>query len=129
MHHTLFSMKAYRPKAGGIREVEPRPQGNGRVLITERTSPSIRTVQGWLMPLEHYDERLGLSPLQQYLELLLMMASRRPVDAASMRTVLRQARNTLDDEQFAHLLGYRVMFDADGEVVRGMRHAPQVTFG
>lgn len=122
-------MKIYRPRAEGIREVEPRPKGNGRVLITERTSPSIRTVQGWLMPLEHYDERLALSPLQQYLELLLMMASKRPVDAPSMRTILRQARNTLDDEQFAHLMGYRTMFDVDGAVVRDFRAAPQATFG
>ncbi len=114
-------MKTFRPKTEGIREVEPRPTGNGRVLITERTSPTIRTVQGWLMPLEHYDERLRLSPLQQYLELLLMMASRRPVDAPSMRTVLRQARNNLDDEQFERLMEYRPMFDVDEAVVRGSR--------
>lgn len=114
-------MKTFRPKTEGIREVEPRPTGIGRVLITERTSPTIRTVQGWLMPLEHYDERLRLSPLQQYLELLLMMASRRPVDAPSMRTVLRQARNSLDDEQFYWLLEYRPLFDVDGAVVRGTR--------
>ncbi len=117
-------MKTYRPKTEGIREVEPRPRGSGRVLITERTSPTIRTVQGWLMPLEHYDERLRLSPLQQDLELLLMMASRRPVDAPSMRTVLHQARNTLDDEQFERLMEYRPMFDVDGLVVRrGPTHA------
>ncbi len=122
-------MKTYRPKSEGIREVEPRPRGNGRVLITERTSPTIRTVQGWLMPLEHYDERLKLSPLQQYLELLLMMASKRPVDAASMRTVLKQARNTLDDEQYAWLLEYKTMFDVDGMVVRGARFGPQLAIG
>lgn len=63
------------------------------------------------MPLEHYDEGARLSPLHQYLELLLIMASRRPVDVASMRTVVRQARNSLDDEQFERLLSYRVMFD------------------
>ncbi len=117
-------MKTYRPKTEGIREVEPRPRGNGRVLITERTSPTIRTVQGWLMPLEHYDERLKLSPLQQYLELLLMMASKRPVDAVSMRTVLRQARNNLDDEQYDRLLQYRPLFDVDRTVLRGSRGAP-----
>jgi hypothetical protein len=118
-------MKTYRPKGQGIREVEPRPKGNGRVLITERTSPTIRTVQGWLMPLEHYDERLRLSPLQQYLELLLMMASKRPVDAVSMRTVLRQARNSLDDEQYDRLLEYHPMFDVDGTVVRGSASPPR----
>lgn len=118
-------MKTYRPKSQGIREFEPRPKPNGRVLITERTSPTIRTVHGWLMPLEHYDERLKLSPVQQYLELLLMMASKWPVDAASMRTVLRQARNTLDDEQYAWLLEYAPMFDVDGAVVRGSAAPPR----
>ena len=111
-------MKVYRPKTDGIREVNPRGQGNGRVLVTERASPTIRTVRGWLMPLEHYDERLRLSLPQQYLELLLMMASKRPVDAASMRTVLRQARNSLDDEQYDSLMAYRTMFDVGGVVVR-----------
>ncbi len=110
-------MKAYRAKTQGIREVEPRPKGNGRVLLTERTSPTIRTVQGWLMPLEHYDNGIHLSPLHQYLELLMIMASKRPVDVASMRTVLRQARNSLDDEQFDRLMGYRPMFDAGHKLV------------
>ncbi len=108
--------------------MEPRPKGIGRVLITERSSPTIRTVQGWLMPLEHYDEHLKLSPLQQYLELLLMMASKRPVDAASMRTVVRQARNTLDDEQFERLMEYRSLFDVDGAVVRRARPGHAITF-
>lgn len=109
-------MKAYRPRADGIRELGPRQKQNGRVLLTERVSPTIRTVQGWLMPLEHYDDHLGLSPLHQYLELLLIMASRRPVDVASVRTVLRQARNSLDDEQYERLMGYRPLFDAGGAV-------------
>ncbi len=109
-------MKAYRPRTDGIREADPRPQATGRVWITERTSPTIRTVQGWLMPLEHYDEGMRLSPLHQYLELLMIMASKRPLDVASMRIVLRQARNTLDDEQYDRLLGYRPMFDV-GKVV------------
>ena len=111
-------MKAIRPTADGIRELSAPAKANAGVLITARASPSIRTVRGWLMPLEHYDERLGLSPAQQYLELLLVMASRRPVDVASMRTVLRQARNSLDDEEYDHLLGYRVMFDVGHAVVR-----------
>ncbi len=111
-------MRTYRPKSEGIREVEPRPKGNGRILLTERTSPTIRTVQGWLMPLEHYDEGLRMSPLQQYLELLLMMASKRPVDVGSMRVVLHQARNSLDDEEFERLLGYRPLYDVDRSVVR-----------
>lgn len=112
-------MKAFRPKSQGIREVEPVPKGNGRIFLTERTSPTIRTVQGWLMPLEHYDEGMRLSPLHQYLELLLIMSSKRPVDVASMRTVLRQARNSLDDEQYDRLLDYRPMFDVGGTVARG----------
>ncbi len=105
-------MKSFRPRTEGIREVEPRPKANGRIFLTERSSPTIRTVQGWLMPLEHYDETARLSPVQQYLELLWIMSSKRPVDLASMRTVLRQARDSLDDEQFARLMGYRPVFDA-----------------
>lgn len=111
-------MKAHRPTADGIREVDPRTQGPARVLLTERSSPTLRTVQGWLMPLEHYDEAGRLSPLHQYLELLMIMASKRPVDVASMRTVLRQARNSLDDEQFARLLTYRVLFDVGHAILR-----------
>ena len=110
-------MKVYRPKTEGIREVDPTSKGNGRVFVTERSSPTIRTVRGWLMPLEHYDERLRLSLPQQYLELLIMMSSKRPVDAASMKTVLRQARDNLDDEQYASLMGYRTMFDAGHVIV------------
>ncbi len=110
-------MKAHRPSTEGIREIDPRDPGPGRILLTERTSPTVRTVQGWLMPLEHYDEGGRLSPLHQYLELLLIMASKRPVDVASMRTVLRQARNTLDDEQFERLLGYRTMFDVGHRIL------------
>lgn len=104
-------MKVYRPKTEGIREVDPRYKGNGRILVTERASPTIRTVRGWLMPLEHYDARLRLSLPQQYLELLLMMASKRPVDAASMQSVLRQARNNLDDDQYDRLMSYHPLFD------------------
>ncbi len=111
-------MKAFRPRTDGIREADPNPRDVGRILITERASPSIRTVQGWLMPLEHYDNGMSLSPVQQYLELLLVMASKRPVDVASMRTVLRQARNNLDDDQYDHLLGYRTMFDVGHAIVR-----------
>ncbi len=113
-------MKAHRPRADGVREIDPKPKPNGGpVLITERVSPTIRTVQGWLMPLEHYDEHLRLNLTQQYLELLIMMASKRPVDAVSMRIVLRQARNSLDDEQYEHLMDYRPMFDVGGTVLRG----------
>ncbi len=111
-------MRAYRPKQDGIREVDPQYKGDGRILLTERTSPTIRTVQGWLMPLEHYDENGQLSRPGQYLELLLIMASRRPVDVVSMRSVLRQARNSLDDEQYERLMAYRPMFDVDHAVVR-----------
>ena len=114
-------MKAYRPKTEGIREVEPRSKGDGRVFVTERASPTIRTVKGWLMPLEHYDETLHLSLTQQYLELLIMMASKRPMDTASMKTVLRQARNSLDDGEFGCLMSYRAMFDVGHVIVRGTR--------
>lgn len=110
-------MKAHRPQTDGIREVDPRDPGPGRVLLTERASPTVRTVEGWLMPLEHYDETARLSPLHQYLELLLIMASKRPVDVSSMRTVLRQARNSLDDEQFGRLLTYRTMFDVGHRII------------
>lgn len=111
-------MKVYRPKGEGVREWNPRPARPGAVVVTERLSPSIRTVRGWLLPLEHYDTHLGLSALQQYLELLLVMASKRPVDAASARTVLRQARSNLDDAQYEILLTYRPMYDPEGRVVR-----------
>ena len=111
-------IRPYRPRSQGIREVEPVPKGDGRILFTERVSPTIRTVRGWLMPLEHYDADLVLDTVHQYLELLLIMSSRRPVDADSMRTVLRQARNSLDDEQYARLLEYRPMWDAARSVVR-----------
>ncbi len=70
------------------------------------------------MPLEHYDDGMRLSPLHQYLELLMIMASKRPVDLASMRTVLTQARNNLDDEQYERLMGYRPLFDLDRKIVR-----------
>lgn len=116
--HIYRPMKAYRPRVQGIREVTPPRKPNGRIFITERTSPTIRSVRGWLLPLEHYDEHLRLTPLQQYLELLLVMASKHPVDVASMQTVLQQARNSLDDRQYECLMGYRPMFDWGGKVTR-----------
>ncbi len=106
-------MRTYRPKGEGIRELTPPLKPNGRILVTERTSPTIRTVRGWLLPLEHYDERLRFNVPQQYLELLLVMASQRPLDVASMRTVLAQARNSLDDGQYDALVGYRRLFDPE----------------
>lgn len=111
-------MKAYSPKSEGVREWNPRPGRPGAVVLTQRLSPSIKTVRGWLLPLEHYDRDPGMSVLQQYLELLLVMASKRPVDVPSMRTVLRQARSNLDDAQYEILLTYRPMFDVGGTVVR-----------
>ncbi len=80
-------------------------------MLTERSSSTLRTVRGWLFPLEHYDDGLRLNLVSQYLELLLVMASNRPVDVTSMHSVLRQARDNLDDEQYELLMGYRLMFD------------------
>jgi len=88
-------------------------------MLTERASASLRTVRGWLFPLEHYDDGLRLNLVSQYLELLLVMASNRPVDVASMRSVLRQARDTLDDEQYDRLMGYRPMFDSNRGITSG----------
>ena len=107
----LEDVKAHRPHNEGIREWDPRPKPNGPVMLTERASSSLRTVRGWLFPLEHYDDSMRLNVVSQYLELLLVMASNRPVDVKSMRSVLRQARDSLDDEQYERLLGYRPMFD------------------
>lgn len=49
----------------------------------------------------------------QYLGLILAMASQRPLDVVSMRTVLAQARNSLDDGQYDALVGYRQLFDPE----------------
>lgn len=104
-------MTRERAKPGAVRDLAPPLHPNGRVLVTERASPTIRTIQGWLLPLEHYDESLRLNPTQQYLELLLLMSSKRPVDRLSMATVLRQARNSLSDEEYDRLVSFRPMFD------------------
>lgn len=88
-------------------------------MLTERASSSVRTVRGWLFPLEHYDDGLHLNLVSQYLELLLVMASNRPLDVKSMRTVLRQARDSLDDDQYDRLMGYRPMFDTNRGVTSG----------
>lgn len=105
-------MKIYRPRTEGIREYDPRPRRNGPVWLTERVSADMRTVRGWLFPLEHYDENLRLNVLEQYTELLLVMGSARPVDFESIAAILREARNRLTDEEYDKLLGYKGLIEA-----------------
>ncbi len=98
--------RAYRAESEGTRERDPKPRGDSVILITRRISPSIRTAVGWLYPLEHYDETMRLSPAMQYAELLLIMGSNGRPDEDSVRAVLREARNRLDDKQYDRFLGY-----------------------
>lgn len=105
-------MKPYRPRSEGIREWEPRPAKGGPVLLTERASPSIRSVKGWLFPLEHYDETLKLNVLEQYVELLLVMASAKPIDFDSIVDIMREARDRLDDEEYGRLLAYKALLES-----------------
>ncbi len=106
-------MKAYRPHSEGIREWEPRPKTKiGAIMLTERSSASIRSVRGWLFPLEHYDETLKLNVLEQYVELLLVMASAKAVDFDSIRAIMREARDQLNDEEYGRLLAYKALLES-----------------
>lgn len=98
--------KPYRTSDEGIREYDPRPKPQGVIVLTERTSPSIRTTVGWLYPLEHYDRKLSLDPLSQYAELLLLMGSNGNADMDSVRNILLEARNRLTDPEYDRLRGY-----------------------
>ena len=98
--------RSYRTSDEGIREWDPRPKPRSVIVLTERTSPSIRTTVGWLYPLEHYDEKLELDPLAQYAELLLLMGSDGNPDMDSVKDILVQARNRLTDREFDQLRGY-----------------------
>ena len=98
--------KPYRPSDEGIREVNPKPKPQRVIVLTERTSPSIRTTVGWLYPLEHYDRKLSMDPLSQYAELLLIMGSNGNPDMASVRDILFEARNRLTDAEYDRLRGY-----------------------
>ncbi len=108
----LALVKSYRPRNDGIREWDPRTRRAGPVALTERSSPSIRTVRGWLMPLEHYDENLKLNVLEQYTELLLVMGSGKAVDFESVAAVMREARNRLSDEEYGRLLDYKSLIES-----------------
>ena len=105
-------VKTYRPNSEGIREWQPRPKTTGAIMLTERSSPSIRSVRGWLFPLEHYDENLTLNLLEQYVELLLVMASARAVDFESIKDIMREARDQLTDEEYGRLLGYKPLLES-----------------
>ena len=98
--------KSYRTSDEGIREWNPRPKPQGVIVLTERTSPSIRTTVGWLYPLEHYDETLTLDPLSQYAELLLLMGSDGNPDMDTVKGILVEARNRLTDREYDQLRGY-----------------------
>ena len=105
-------VRTYRPNSEGIREWQPRPKTTGAIMLTERSSPSIRSVRGWLFPLEHYDETLKLNLLEQYVELLLVMASARAVDFESIKDIMREARDQLTDEEYGRLLGYKSLLES-----------------
>ena len=98
--------RPYRTSDEGIREWDPRPKPQNVIVLTERTSPSIRTTVGWLYPLEHYDRKLSLDPLSQYAELLLIMGSDGNPDMDSVKDILLQARNRLNDPEYEQLQGY-----------------------
>ncbi len=102
--------RPYRTSDEGIREYDPKPKGQGVIVLTERTSPSIRTTVGWLYPLEHYDRKLSLDPLSQYAELLLLMGSDGDADLDSVRNILTEARNRLTDAEYIRLKGYVDLF-------------------
>ncbi|MGQ0796400.1 MAG: hypothetical protein ACT4OI_00835 [Methanobacteriota archaeon] len=105
-------VKSYRPRHDGIREWNPKPSRGGPIALTERASPSIRTVRGWLMPLEYYDENLELNVLEQYTELLLVMGSGKAVDFDSIAAVMREARNRLTDDEYGRLLEYKSLIES-----------------
>ncbi len=98
--------RPYRTSDEGIREYDPRPKPQNVIVLTERTSPSIRTTVGWLYPLEHYDQKLSLDPLSQYAELLLIMGSNGIPDMESVKDILFEARNRLTDGEYDQLQGY-----------------------
>ncbi len=98
--------RPYRTTDEGIREYDPRPKPSSVIVLTERTSPSIRTTIGWLYPLEHYDQKLSLDPLSQYAELLLIMGSNGNPDMDSVKDILSEARNRLTDPEYDQLRGY-----------------------
>ncbi len=98
--------KPYRTSDEGIREYDPKPKPQSVIVLTERTSPSIRTTVGWLYPLEHYDQKLSLDPLSQYAELLLIMGSNGSPDMDTVKTILFEARNRLTDPEYDRLRGY-----------------------
>jgi len=102
--------RPYRTTDEGIREWDPKPRPQGVIVLTERTSPSIRTTVGWLYPLEHYDRKLSLDPLSQYAELLLLMGSDGDADMNSVRDILVEARNRLTDAEYIRLRGYVDLF-------------------
>lgn len=98
--------RPYRTSDEGIREYDPKPRPSSVIVLTERTSPSIRTTVGWLYPLEHYDQKLSLDPLAQYAELLMIMGSNGNPDMDSVKTILFEARNRLTDREYDQLRGY-----------------------
>ncbi len=98
--------RPYRTTDEGIREYDPKPKPSSVIVLTERTSPSIRTTVGWLYPLEHYDQKLSLDPLSQYAELLLIMGSNGNPDMDSVKDILAEARNRLTDPEYDQLRGY-----------------------
>lgn len=98
--------RPYRTSDEGIREYDPKPKPQSVIVLTERTSPSIRMTVGWLYPLEHYDQKLSLDPLSQYAELLLIMGSNGNPDMESVQDILLQARNRLTDPEYEQLQGY-----------------------
>ncbi len=104
-------MKVFRPDSEGIREVDPKPLRTGPIWLTERTSPTLRTVRGWLFPLEHYDEKIKLNVLEQYTELLLIMGSGKTVDFESIKAVMREARDHLDDDAYDRLMSYKALLE------------------
>lgn|GEM_PF-4718807 len=104
-------LKAYRPHQEGIREWNPYARRAGPIMLTERASPSIRTVRGWLFPLEYYDENLKLNLLQQYTELLFLMGSAKNIDFESILDIMREARNRLSDDEYDRLLTYKARLE------------------
>lgn len=100
-------MKPYRPGIEGIREWNPYARRSGPIMLTVRVTPSVRTVKGWLFPLEYYDENLKLDVLQQYTELLFLMGSAKNIDFDSIIDIMREAKNRLNDDEYERLLTYK----------------------
>lgn len=106
------TQKPYRPSDEGIREWNPTPKPRGVIILTQRTSPSIRSAVGWLYPLEHYDQGLSLDPLSQYAELLFIMGSHGDPDRESVQNILAEARNQLTDPEYDRLRDYAELLAA-----------------